>query len=73
MKNAKSIGRPLSGHFKLSKNICLSTKEEKESVAAIPYSSAVGSLIYVMLCTQSCIALAVRIVSRFFINSSKDH
>lgn len=72
MKNVKPVTTPLGGHFELSKTRP-STKEEKESMAAIPYFSAVRSLIYTMVCTRSDIAHEVGVVSRFVFNFGKDH
>ena len=48
MKNAKVISNPLADHFKLNKQICLSTEKEKEEMARVHYSSVVGSLMYGM-------------------------
>jgi hypothetical protein len=42
-------------------------------MALIPYSSAVGSLMYAMVCTRPDIAHAVGIVSRFMVNPGKEH
>jgi len=39
----------------------------------IPYSFAVGSLMYAMVCTRLDIAHAVGIVSRFLANPGKEH
>jgi len=39
----------------------------------IPYSSAVGSLMYVMVCTRSDIAHVGGGVSRFLANPGKEH
>ena len=73
MKHAKPVSTPLGGHFKLSKKSCPSSNKEKENMASIPYSSAVGSLMYVMVCTRPDIAYAVGVVSRFMVNPSKEH
>ena len=51
MKHVKPVGTPLGGHYKLNKKSCLSSMKEKENMASIPYSSAVRSLMYVMVCT----------------------
>ena len=51
MKHAKPVSTPLGSHFKLSKKSCSSSNKEKENMASIPYSSAVGSLMYAMVCT----------------------
>ena len=42
-------------------------------MSAIPYSSAVGSLMYAMVCTRPDIAHAVGTVSRFLSNPGKEH
>uniref|UniRef100_A0A2N9GFS8 Integrase catalytic domain-containing protein n=1 Tax=Fagus sylvatica TaxID=28930 RepID=A0A2N9GFS8_FAGSY len=63
MKHAKPVSTPLGGHFKLSKKSCPSSNKEKENMASIPYSSAVGSLMYAMVCTRPDIAHAVGVVS----------
>ncbi|GKV17327.1 hypothetical protein SLEP1_g27844 [Rubroshorea leprosula] len=53
------VSTPLANHFKLSKRSCPTTKEEKEKMSYIPYSSAIGSLMYAMVCTRPDIAHAV--------------
>uniref|UniRef100_A0A2N9GSR4 Integrase catalytic domain-containing protein n=1 Tax=Fagus sylvatica TaxID=28930 RepID=A0A2N9GSR4_FAGSY len=73
MKHAKPVSTPLGGHFKLSKKSCPSSNKEKENMASIPYSSAVGSLMYAMVCTRPDIAHAVGVVSRFMVNPGKEH
>ena len=73
MKEAKPVHTPLGGHFKLKKRSCPSTKEENKKMAAIPYSSVVGSLMCVMVCTRPDIADAVGVVSRFLVNPGKEH
>ena len=40
---------------------------------AVPYASAVGSLMYAMLCTRPDICFAVGMVSRFQSNPGKEH
>lgn len=73
MKHAKPVSTPLAGHFKLSRRSCPTTKEEKESMSTIPYSSPVGSLMYAMICTRPNIAHAIGVVSRFLSNPRKAH
>ncbi len=41
---------------------------EKEYMAKVPYASAIGSLMYAMVCTRPDIAHAVGVVSRFASN-----
>jgi hypothetical protein len=56
MNNAKVVSSPLATHFKLSTKQSPSTDEEKEDMERIPYASAVGSLMYAMVCTRPDIA-----------------
>ena len=42
-------------------------------MSRVPYVSAVGSLLYAMLCTRPDICYAVGIVSRFQSNPGFDH
>ncbi|CAL5435892.1 unnamed protein product [Camellia sinensis] len=73
MKDAKPVSTPLANHFKLSKNSCPSSTKERQEMEAIPYSSAVGSLMYAMVSTRPDIAHAVGVVSRFLSNPEKEH
>jgi len=42
-------------------------------MSRVPYASAVGSLIYAMVCTRPNLAYAVSTVSRFMSNLRKQH
>ncbi|CAL5406742.1 unnamed protein product [Camellia sinensis] len=62
MKDSKPLNTPLANHFKLSKSFCPSSTKKREEMEAIPYSSAVGSLIRGAVSWQSklqkCVALS---------------
>lgn len=73
MQGAKEVSCPLPSHLKLSKKLCPSTEKEKDEMSSVPYSSAVGSLMYAMVCTRPDIAHAVGVVSRFLSNPGKQH
>jgi hypothetical protein len=73
MNKAKVVSSPLTTHFKLSTKQSLSTNEENEDMEIIPYDSAVGSLMYAMVCTRPDIAHAVSVVSRFLPNPGREH
>jgi hypothetical protein len=73
MNAAKPVSTPLDGHFKLSDKQCPKTKAEVEEMRKIPYASAVGSLMYAMVCTRPDIAYAVGVVSRYLANPGKEH
>ena len=49
------------------------TSEEVNSLRKIPYASAVGSLMYAMLCTRPDIFHAVGIISRYQSNLGLKH
>ncbi|KAH9331630.1 hypothetical protein KI387_003738, partial [Taxus chinensis] len=59
MQDVKLVGTPLAGHFKLSKEQCPKTEQERNQMSKVPYSSAVGSLMYAMVCTRPNIAHTV--------------
>jgi hypothetical protein len=71
MQNAKPVSTPLASHFKLTKEMCPKTQEEIEYMSRVPYSSAVGSLMYAMVCTRPDIAHVVGVVSRYMNNPGK--
>jgi hypothetical protein len=73
MQNAKPVNTPLASHFKLTKEMCPKTQEEIEYMSRVPYSLAVGSLMYAMVFTRPDIAHAVGVVSRYMNNPGKEH
>ena len=73
MDKAKAVNYPLADHFKLSSSQCPTSDEKKNEMQKIPYASAVGSLMYVMVCTRLDIAHAVGVVSRFLSDPGKEH
>ena len=56
MTNSKSVKTPLVGYFKLSKEQSPKDDNEQKRMVRVPYASAVGSLIYAMICTRPNIA-----------------
>ena len=73
MEKAKPVGTPLGSHFKLSKELSPTSEEDKRYMVDIPYSSAVGSLMYAMLCIRPDLVHAVGVVSQYMSNSGKKH
>ncbi|RDX65548.1 hypothetical protein CR513_55787, partial [Mucuna pruriens] len=73
MENAKVVSTPLAAHFKLSSGHSPSNEAEKTNMSRVPYASAVGSLMYAMVCTRLDIAHAIGIVSRFLSNPGREH
>ncbi|XP_071940223.1 secreted RxLR effector protein 161-like [Coffea arabica] len=58
--------------FLSQKSYIENSEAEIEYMAKVPYSSAVGSLIYVMVCIRPDLAHAVSVVSRFMANPGKE-
>ncbi|CAJ2648559.1 unnamed protein product [Trifolium pratense] len=73
LEDAKTRNTPLGSHLKFSKNQSSQIDEEKCYMSKVPYASAVGSLMYAMVCTRPDIAHAVGVVSRFLSNPAKEH
>jgi hypothetical protein len=73
MSDAKPVSTPLANHFRLSKDQSPKIEEEKDFMAKVPHASAIGSLMYAMVCTRPDIAHAVGVVSRFMSNPGKQH
>lgn len=60
MQDAKLVVTPLAPHFKLSSRQSPSTAEDKTYMERVPYASAIGSLMYAMMCTRPDISQRVR-------------
>lgn len=68
MSNAKAISTPLAAHFKLSAALCPTDATAKGLKSSIPYESAVGSIMYLIVHTRRDIAYAVGKMSRYMSN-----
>ena len=73
MSNAKPLSTPSDANFRLSTTLGPQSEAEKEYMSRVPYASAVGSLMYAMVCTRPDLAQAVSVVSRFMSHPGKDH
>ena len=65
MQDSKRGFLPMSHGIKLSKSQCPTTKDEREHMDKIPYASAIGSIMYAMLCTRPDVSYALSMTSRF--------
>jgi len=73
MTEERSVTTLLVGYFKLSSKQCPQSPEKEKEISRIPYASAVGSLMYAIICARPDLAYAVSTVSRFMLNSGKQH
>ena len=64
---------PFRHGIHLSKTMSPKISEEMAEMAKVPYASAIGSLMYAMLCTRPDIAYAVSVTSRFQSNPGLEH
>jgi len=63
--DTKSVSTQLAPHFKLKATMSLTTVEEREYMTRVSYASAIGSLIYAMVCTRPDLSQAVLMISRY--------
>ena len=73
MENSKSERISLGEHFKLFADHFPQTKEEQAYISHVPYSSAIGNIMYAMICTRPDITQSVSVVSRYMANPGKGH
>ena len=65
MSNSKKGNLPLASGVLLTKEQCPQNQSERDDMSRIPYASAIGSIMYAMLCTRLDVAHALSLTSRF--------
>ena len=73
MENSKKGNIPLQQGVVLSKKDCPSTKEQREYMSKVPYASAIGSIMYAVLCTRVDVAHALSVTSKFQQDPGESH
>ena len=73
MHDSKPVSTPIAPHFKLSTAQCPSSDEDVEYISKVPYSSAVGSLMYAMVSSRPDLSYARSLVSTYMSNFGKKH
>jgi hypothetical protein len=73
MQECKPVKVPILVGVNLSADQCPKKQEEEEDMSRVPYASAVGSLMYAMVCTIPDIAHAVGVLSRYMSKPGKEH
>ena len=73
MQDFKKGFIPMNHGLTLSKKQCPKTLVEQGRMSGIPYASAIGSIMYAMLCTLPDVSFALSMTSRFQQDPSEDH
>ncbi|KAK8975285.1 hypothetical protein V6N11_046782 [Hibiscus sabdariffa] len=73
MEESKRGFLPMRHGISLSKEMCPSTPEERERMSQIPYASAIGSIMYAMICTRPDLSHALSMTSRYQANPGEGH
>eukprot|EP00253_Pinus_taeda_P008992 PITA_08992 len=73
MQDSKPVKVPIPVGVRLSAEQCPKTQEEEEDMSHVPYASALGSLIYAMVCIRPDITHVVGVLSRFMSKPGKEH
>lgn len=73
MMDSRPVATPLDPSIRLSNDMCPTTEEERQEMDSVPYSSVVGSLMYLMLGTRPDMATTVGTLSRYVSNPGQEH
>ncbi|KAK8600793.1 hypothetical protein V6N12_050641 [Hibiscus sabdariffa] len=73
MEASKKGFLPMTHGISLSKEMCPSTSQERERMSQIPYASAIGSIMYAMICTRPDLSYALSMTSRYQANPGEGH
>lgn len=73
MQDSKKGNLPMLHGMALSKSQCPSSQKELEEMSRVPYASAVGSIMYAMLCTRPDVSYALSMTSRYQANPGQSH
>ncbi|PHT71826.1 Alpha-crystallin domain-containing protein 22.3 [Capsicum annuum] len=73
MQNANPVSTLLVAHFKLSATLSRKTNDECDYMSLVSHSSAIGSLMYAMVCSRPDLSYAISAVSRYMANLGKEH
>ncbi|KAL8116619.1 hypothetical protein AgCh_022965 [Apium graveolens] len=73
MQNAKRGYVPVSQEITISKDQCPKSLDEKDLMNKVPYASAIGSIMYAMVCTRPDVSYALSMTSRYQSNLGEGH
>ncbi|KAJ9539504.1 hypothetical protein OSB04_032237 [Centaurea solstitialis] len=64
---------PMQHGIVLSKAQCPVSSEDQDKMKSVPYASAIGSIMYAMLCTRPDVAYSISVTSRYQHNPGEAH
>ena len=73
MEQSKKEFLPMLQGVKLSKTQKTTTAENRKRMKVIPYASAIGSIMYAMLCTRPIVYLTKSLASGYNSDPGVDH
>nr|AAX94813.1 retrotransposon protein, putative, Ty1-copia sub-class [Oryza sativa Japonica Group]ABA93176.1 retrotransposon protein, putative, Ty1-copia subclass [Oryza sativa Japonica Group] len=73
MQDSKKGFLPMSHGINLGKNQCPQTTNERNKMSVIPYASAIGSIMYAMLCTRPDVSYALSATSQYQSDPGESH
>uniref|UniRef100_H3H9M9 CCHC-type domain-containing protein n=1 Tax=Phytophthora ramorum TaxID=164328 RepID=H3H9M9_PHYRM len=73
MQDSKPVKTPQDPGLKLTKNMCEGGCQHEDTMKNVPYRSAVGALMYLMVATRPDLAAAVGVLSQFSADPCPTH
>ncbi|KAJ9540991.1 hypothetical protein OSB04_027497 [Centaurea solstitialis] len=73
MDESKKGFIPMQHGIVLSKIQCPVSSQDQDRMKSVPYASAIGSIMYAMLCTRPDVAYSVSVTSRYQQNPGEPH
>ncbi|KAJ9542291.1 hypothetical protein OSB04_028797 [Centaurea solstitialis] len=73
MDESKKRFIPMQHGIVLSKTQCPVSSQDQDKMKSVPYASAIGSIMYAMLCTRPDVAYSVSVTSRYQQNPGEPH
>ncbi|KAG4037393.1 Retrovirus-related Pol polyprotein from transposon TNT 1-94 [Phytophthora cactorum] len=73
MQDSKPVKTPQDPRLKLTKNMCEGGCQHEDTMKNVPYRSAVGGLMYLMVATRPDLAAAVGVLSQFAADPCPTH
>nr|AAP03364.1 putative polyprotein [Oryza sativa Japonica Group] len=73
MQYSKKGFLPMSHGINLGKNQCPQATDERNKMSVIPYASAIGCIMYAMLCTRPDVSYALSATSRYQLDPGESH